>query len=120
MLDRTPQAVRLRLIFAVPVDGAGPVVADSVYTLCRLIFTHRPSRRLAGCGQPVCVEWAAGTLAFGPKDEPQVRRGERFASYGGPYPLCEPFKGPRPRAWKPGARPAPQATARDSARTSPE
>jgi hypothetical protein len=106
LMERTPESVRLRLVFAVPADQAGPVAADSVYALCRLIFKHRPERRLAGCGQPVCVEWSAGTLAFGPRDEPRVQRGERFVGFGGPATLCEPFKGPRVEAWKPRAKPA--------------
>jgi hypothetical protein len=118
LLDRTPGAVRLRMVFAVPADAAGPVAADSTYALCRIIFKHRPERRLAGCGQPVCIEWASATLAFGPKDEPRVGRGERFASYGGPQALCEPFKGPRVEAWKPGARP-PSAAAADTSKSSP-
>lgn len=119
LLDRTPRAVRLRLIYAVPLDQAGPVAPDSLYALGRVIFRHRPERRLAGCGQPVCVEWASGTLAFGPKDEPQVSRGERFVGYGGPYALCEPFKGPHLRPWKPRATPARPAAAPDSARATP-
>ena len=101
LLDRTPTAARLRMVFAVPYEGAGPVVADSIYTLCRVIFRHRPSRALAGCERPVCVEWAKATLAFGPKDEPEVSRGERFVAFAGPYAICEPFKGPRVATWKP-------------------
>jgi hypothetical protein len=101
LLDRTPQVARLRMVFAVPYEEAGPVAADSIYTLCRLIFKHRPSRRLAGCDRPVCVEWEKATLAFGAKDEPEVSRGERFVAFAGPYSICEPFKGPRVAAWKP-------------------
>ena len=106
LLDRTPQVARLRMVFAVPYEGAGPVVADSIYTLCRLVFKHRPARALAGCEKPVCVEWGKATLAFGPKDEPEVSRGERFVAFSGPYALCEPFKGPRVPAWKPPPKPA--------------
>jgi len=101
------------MVFAVPYEGAGPVVADSVYALCRVIFKHRPSRRLAGCEQPVCVEWGKATLAFGPKDEPEVSRGERFVAFAGAYSICEPFKGPRVAAWKPpkpAAKPATDPT----------
>jgi len=89
------------MVFAVPYEGAGPIAADSTYSLCRVILKHRPSRRLAGCEQPVCVEWAKATLAFGPKDEPEVSRGERFAAFNGAYAICEPFKGPRVATWKP-------------------
>jgi hypothetical protein len=119
MLDRTSDAVRLRMVFAVPADQAGSVAADSIYALCRVIFRHRPERRLAGCGQPVCVEWASATLAFGPRDEPRVSRGERFVGYGGPYALCEPFKGPRVQAWKPGAKPAARTPPGDTAEAAP-
>jgi len=42
LLDRTPQVARLRMVFAVPYERAGPVVADSIYTLCRVILKHRP------------------------------------------------------------------------------
>jgi hypothetical protein len=107
LLDRTPQVARLRMVFAVPYDGAGPVAADSVYSLCRLIFKHHPSRALAGCERPVCVEWGKATLGFGPKDEPEVSRGERFVAFSGAYAICEPFKGPRVAAWKPPPKPAP-------------
>ena len=100
-LDRTPAVARLRMVFAVPYEGAVPVVADSIYSLGRVILKHRPARRLAGCDRPVCVEWGMATLAFGPKDEPKVSRGERFVAFGGPYTLCEPFKGPRVPTWKP-------------------
>jgi hypothetical protein len=106
LLDRTPTTVRLRLVFAVPLDGAGPIAADGVYALCRVILKHRPSRRLAGCDRPVCLEWGKATLAFGPKDEPEVSRGERFVAFAGSHAVCEPFRGPRPASWKP---PKPQA-----------
>lgn len=103
LLDRTPAVVRLKMVFAVPYEGTVAVAPDSIYTLCRLILKHRPSRHLAGCEQPVCVEWGMASLAFDLKDEPEVRRGERFVAYGGPYAICEPFKGPHATAWKPRA-----------------
>ena len=93
---------RLKMIFAVALQSAGPIEAKPVYTLGRLVFKHRPDRKLAGCEQPVVVEWTSATLAFGPRDEPRVARGERFVTFGGPYALAEPYKAPRPRAWKPG------------------
>lgn len=106
LLDHTPAVARLRLVFAVPYEGAGPIAPDSIYALCRVILKHRPARGLAGCDRPVCVEWSAATLAFGPKDEPEVHRGERFVAFGGPWSICEPFKGPHVEAWKP-PKPAP-------------
>jgi hypothetical protein len=106
ILDRTPAVARLRMVFAVAYDDAVPIGADSIYALCRVILKHNPSRRLAGCEKPVCVEWGKATLAFGPKDEPEVSRGERFVAYSGAFAICEPFRGPRVASWKP---PKPQA-----------
>ena len=103
ILNRTRYTATLRLVFAVAADEAGPLVPDSIYTLCRIILKHVPERGLAGCGQPVCVEWGEATLAFGPKDEPRVRQGQRFVAYGGGAALCEPFKVPRVEPWKPKA-----------------
>jgi hypothetical protein len=111
MLDRTPSAARLRMVYAVPYEGGAPVVADSIYALARVILRHRPDRALAGCAQPACVEWADATLAFGAKDEPHVRRGERFAGFGAGNAVCEPFRGPRVEAWKPKTPPAPATKA---------
>ncbi len=101
ILDRTPSRARLRMVFAVPFEISGTVDSDSLYTLCRVILKHHPDRALAGCDRPVCVEWASATLAFGPKDEPRVARGERFVSYSAPATACGPFMGPRVPAWKP-------------------
>ena len=106
ILDRTSTVARLRMVFAVPYEAAVPIGADSIYTLCRIILKHNPSRGLAGCERPVCMEWARATLGFGAKDEPEVSRGERFVAFAGPYAICEPFKGPHAAAWKP-----PKATA---------
>lgn len=103
LIDRTPTAMRLRVLFAMTLDDAGPLDANVTYTLCRVILRHRPARRLAGCEQPVCVQWESGTLGFGLKDEPEVRRGERFVSYGAPQAVCEPFREPRVQTWKPKA-----------------
>lgn len=101
ILDRTPTAARLRMVYAVPYEAGAPVAGDTLYALARVILRHRPERGLAGCAQPVCVEWADATLAFGAKDEPRVRRGERFVSFGSGRGICDPFRGPRVEAWKP-------------------
>lgn len=106
ILDHTASNARLRMVYAVPYDQSGPIAADSVYTLARIILRHRPERRLAGCEQPVVIEWAQATLAFGPKDEPSVSRGERFATFSGPASLADPFRGVRVQGWKPKAVPA--------------
>lgn len=101
LLDRTPTTARLRMVYAVPFDQAAPIAADSTYVLARLILKHRPDRELDGCTQPVVIEWASATLAFGPKDEPVVQRGERFVTYSGPLGLLEPYRGSKVQVWKP-------------------
>jgi hypothetical protein len=101
ILTRTPQAAHLRMVFAVPYEEAGPVVPNAIYALGRIIFKHHPERALAGCAQPVVVEWGTATLAFGPKDEPAVSRGERFVTWGGPITLAEAFKSSKVVVWRP-------------------
>lgn len=101
LLDHTSTTARLRMVYAVPYDKSGSIAADSVYTLARVILKHKPERRLVGCEQPVVIEWAQATLAFGPKDEPSVSRGERFVTFSGSTSLVEPFRNTRVRSWKP-------------------
>ena len=92
MLERTSTAVRLQLLYAETLDDAGPNAANVTYTLCRVIIHHRPSRKLAGCEQPVAVQWLQATLGYALKDEPKVSRGERFVSYSGPLSICDAFR----------------------------
>jgi hypothetical protein len=99
--DRTPWSVRLRLLFAMTLDDAPPLDSTLTYTLCRVIFRHHPERQLAGCGQPVCIEWEKSTFGFALKDEPEVSRGERFVSYGDGGAACEAFRAARVKAWGP-------------------
>jgi hypothetical protein len=104
MLDRTPGLMRLRLLYAMSLNDAGPLDSTVTYTLCRVIVRHHNALALAGCGRPVAVEWSKATFGFALKDEPEVRRGERFVSYAGPYTICEPFHDqPSAKAWKPPA-----------------
>ena len=101
--------MRLRLLFALSLDEAVPLDSSATYTLCRVILRHHRSLQLAGCHQPVAVQWFKATLGFELKDEPEVRRGERLVSYGGPYSICEPFREPGVKAWKPpSAAPSPR------------
>jgi hypothetical protein len=109
LIDRTPAAMRLRLLFAETLDDAAPLDSTVTYTLCRVILRHRRVALLAGCHQPVAVQWARATLGFELKDEPEVRRGERLVSYAGPYSICEPFHETSAKAWKPPS-PAPPPT----------
>ena len=103
IIDRTPTSMRLRALFAVSVNDAAPIAPDTTYTLCRVIIRHHRATRLAGYGQPVCVEWTSGKFGFALKDEPEVRRGERFVGYGGGAAVCDVSRGPRVQVWKPKA-----------------
>ena len=100
-LTRTPRDMNLLLLHAVSHDAASPIVSDSVYTLARIIIRHRRTDRLAGCGQPMCVEWVSATLGFALKDEPEVRRGERFVTYGADAHACDASRGVALPVWKP-------------------
>lgn len=101
ILDHTASTARLRMVFAVPYDQAAPIASDSLYSLARIILRHRTAPVLAGCDKPVVIEWAQASLAFGPKDEPTVRRGERYVAFSGPLGILEPYRGVRREAWKP-------------------
>lgn len=101
ILERTPTQMRVRVLFAVSLDQAGPIEATTNYTLCRVLVRHRRAGRLAGCGQPVCVELTSAKLGFALKDEPEVRRGERFVTYGSGAKGCDTLRGPRLPAWQP-------------------
>lgn len=100
-LKRTPTDLNLLLLYAVSQDAATPIVSDSIYTLARIVIRHRRAGRLDGCGQPVCVEWQSATLGFALKDEPEVRRGERFVTYGANARSCDERRGVVVPAWKP-------------------
>jgi len=109
LLDPSTSVARVRLIFAVAGGQHAPIEPQAVYVLARLVLKHRPDRALAGCANPVVIEWTKATLAFGLRDEPAVARGERFVSYGGPYSLSGQFRGLKTKAWKPPA-PTPATT----------
>lgn len=100
-LEREGDALKLRMVYAVPLGpGAKGLAPDSIYTLARVVLRH--AAELEGCAEPVCVEWAEATLAFGLKDEPRVQRGERFVSWNSPGGVvCAPYR-KRLEAWKPG------------------
>ncbi len=104
-IEHTPDAMRLRMLFAVSVEAAGAIDSTRTYTLARVLVRHKRAGRLAGCGQPVCVEWASAKFGFAIKDEPEVRRGERFVTYGGSASACDVARGPRVAPWKPGSPP---------------
>lgn len=107
-ITRTSDAMHLLLLYAVSVEAAGAIDSNRVYTLARVLVRHRRAAQLAGCGQPVCVEWVSGKFGFAIKDEPEVRRGERFVTYGGGATACDAARGPRVAPWKPGVKPKPK------------
>lgn len=101
ILDHDRAKGRLRLVYAVPFEQAAPVAADSVYTLARIILSHRKSAQIPGCKQPVVLEWAQSTLAFGLKDESAVAKGERWVSFSAPYAATETFRRNSAKPWSP-------------------
>ena len=101
LVERTPTTMRLRLLYGIPYGQGAPIDSGTVYTACRLLIRHQQSGSLRGCGQPVCVEWEKASFAFALRDEPEVRRGERFVSYAAPFTACEPYRTSIARAWKP-------------------
>lgn len=99
---RTATGGRLRLVFAVPYTQAGAVDSAGVYALARVLIRHQRAR-LGGSAQPMCIEWTESSLAFALKDEPVVRRGERFVSWNSPRgAVCDPWRVPgKPESWSP-------------------
>jgi hypothetical protein len=99
-----PSGAQLKLVFAVPYTEAAPVDSATVYALGRVIIRHRRAA-LSGSAQPMCIEWREASLAFAIRDEPIVRRGERFVGWSsGDGDACGTARGPgRPAGWKPSA-----------------
>ncbi len=114
-MDRTPGSAHLQLLFAVPYTQAAPVIPDSIYTLCRVIFRHR--RNLPGAGQPVCIEWGSSSLDYWLKDSVGCNRGERFVSYASDRDVCETFRPiePKPPASSPNGKRKPATGRRRAA-----
>lgn len=102
---------QLRLVFAVPYLSATAVDSATIYALGRVVIRHR-NAPLSGSAQPLCIEWREASLAFALRDEPIVRRGERFVSWNSPGgAVCAAARAPeRPREWQPPRRGAPVRT----------
>lgn len=96
---------RLRFIYAVPHGATPGVKRGKIYGFARLLI-RRPASAEGGCGAPMCVEWHAATLGFGPKDEVAVNTGERWVSMNSPDGhVCDSqreMSGAKP--WKPPGR----------------
>ena len=93
---------RLRIIYAVATNAASPVKAGQVYGWARVIL-KRPAKAQGGCGQKLCVEWHAATLALGPEDVSDTNGGPRWASINSPEgTICGAFRSTyTSKTWKP-------------------
>ena len=92
----------LKLVFAVPYTQSAGVDSAKAYCLARVFLRHKGAK-LSGRTQPMCIEWEESSLAFALRDEPVVRRGERFVSWNSPHgDACAAFGGPaKPAPWSP-------------------
>lgn len=92
----------LKLVFAVPYTQSAGVDSAKAYCLARVFIRHKGAK-LSGRAQPMCIEWEESSLAFALRDEPVVRRGERFVSWNSPHgDACGAFGGPaKPAPWSP-------------------
>ena len=101
----TPNFGRLTLIYAVGTRQAIPVDSGKVYCLARVLIRHG-TPRIAGCGRPLCIEWAQAGLAFRVGEDQRVRMGGvRYASINSPgCRVCDDFRAViPPPVWRPGA-----------------
>ena len=93
---------KLRMIAAGP-DGRGwPLKGGKPYVAARLLVP-RPAIRGKGCDRPVCIEWSLALLGLGGGRLPEVKSGQRFASWnskGGK--VCAPMRAfAAPAPWQP-------------------
>lgn len=96
-------AGRIRLIWAVALQGSPAVEPGKLYGLARLLL-RRPATGTPGCDQPVCISWSEGTMAYRPGDEPSVSTGVRFVGInatGGELGCEAPAKPKPPASIKP-------------------
>jgi hypothetical protein len=72
------------------------------YTLARVLVYHRRAD-LAGCTQPVCVEWADAVMHFSTGRDIEATTGDRFAAWNGDKDaVCGPHARRAPvRTWRP-------------------
>lgn len=97
MYDRTPQSGRFRFLFAVPINGPGPVTAGRRYVLGRIVLAPRHAG-LTGCELPVCLEWHTATVQYRAGEKVVINsEGSRWLPRGGPASEC---RGRIP-AWRP-------------------
>jgi len=100
--DYTIGSGRLRMIYAVPENGASPVKSGRVYGLARVTIRH-PHSGAGGCAQPICVEWHDASLAFTTSGVVDANRGQRWVSLNSPNgKVCDSFRDTyAPKTWKP-------------------
>jgi hypothetical protein len=97
----------LQVIYAVPVEQAGPIRKDRHYCFARVVF---PAGSVLDerDGQPVCIEWSRSDLGFALEGEGTSvigRAVERFASVNSPGSrACASFRR-APEAWSPTSTP---------------
>lgn len=94
---------RLDLSFVAPATGGSGISPDVRYCVARVVIKQKRPW-LAGCRQPVCIEFASLRLAprFGP--DIVITRGEhRFATWNsGPGGCASSRRNGTVRAWRPG------------------
>lgn len=97
LYDRTPQSGRFRFLYAVPLEGPGPVKAGTRYVLGRMLLGARHAG-LTGCERPVCIEWHTATVQYRAGEKVVVENtGSRWLARGGAADSC---RGRIP-AWRP-------------------
>lgn len=94
---------RLDLAFVVEPSGGSGIVAQGRYCLARVIFRQRRTE-LAGCLQPVCVEWESLRLHSRFGNEIVVTHGgDRFVTWNAvPGQMCRThWRADYARPWRP-------------------
>lgn len=74
---------RLDLDFRLPADLPKPLLGDETYVFARVRIRHRRAD-LAGCSQPVCVEFASTQLKFVTGRQIDVSVGDRMVVWNSP------------------------------------
>ena len=103
---RTSQGGMLDVMYAVSSDSA-KALSKGRYCFARIVFP-RPTRDLANCDQPICIECVQSEIGYqiGAKAAGLGAGGHRLVSWNSPGgKVCEPFRGARRVApWQPNTR----------------
>lgn len=95
----------LDLVYAVADASAGPIEGGRRYAFARVMIRQRRAD-LAGCRQPMCIEWALGRVGAG-RDDRHSRTGDRFVTWNAAGAACAPWRTDKPAPWTPKANRAP-------------